>query len=221
MFHFVLLNFEIPMPLVYQQNINALARLGVWHIAEEEHFFTGKVPAPAHITHPHKRLQHLAARILLKELYEDFPLELILIADTRKPFVPNDSFHFSLSHCGSYAAAIVSKQGRVGVDIEIPQQKIAALQHKFLGDQELAILRFDGYNHLQCLTLAWSIKETIFKWYGLGQIDFKRHIHITSCKVADNQFAARCTFLKAETIPLKVSGIFFNDNCLTWLVSES
>ncbi len=209
------------MPLVYQQNINALARLGVWHIAEDEHFFTDRVPAPAHIIHPHKRLQHLAARILLRELYDDFPLDLIRIADTRKPFVPNDSFHFSLSHCGDYAAAIVSKQGRVGVDIEIPQQKIYGLRHKFLGKEELSILKFQGYDELQSLTLAWSIKETIFKWYGLGQVDFRRHIHINSCTATDNQFTARCAFLKGEIIPLKVSGIFFNSNCLTWLVSES
>ena len=221
MFHFVLLNFDPCMPLVYQQNINALTRLGVWHIAEDEHFFTSKVPAPAHITHPHKRLQHLAARILLKELYEDFPLNLIRIADTRKPFVPNDSFHFSLSHCGDYAAAIVSKQGRVGVDIEIPQQKISILKHKFLGETELAMLQFNGYDQLQSLTLAWSIKETIFKWYGHGQVNFKMHIHINSCNVIDNQFTARCTFLKGEPILIKVSGIFFNNNCLTWLVSDT
>ena len=221
MFPFVPFNFDIYMPLVYQQNINAFTRLGVWHIQEEEIFFTNQVPVPPHITHPHKRLQHLAARVLLKELYEDFPLHLIRIAETRKPFIPDDLFHFSLSHCGNYAAAIVSKQGRVGVDIEIPQQKIAALKHKFLGDAELSMLQFEGYNQLQSLTLAWSIKETIFKWYAHGQVNFKMHIHINTCKVEDNQFTAHCTFLKENPIPLKVCGLFFNNNCLTWLVSES
>ena len=221
MFQFVQLNFDIYMPLVYQQNINAFARLGVWHIAEDEDFFTAQVPAPLHITHPHKRLQHLAARILLKELYDDFPLDLIRIAETRKPFVSDGRYHFSLSHCGDYAAAIVSRQGRAGVDIEIPQQKIATLKHKFLGEEELSMLQFRGYDELQSLTLAWSIKETIFKWYGQGQVNFKAHMHINSCKVEDNQFTAHCSFLKDDPIPLKVSGIFFNDNCLTWLVSES
>ena len=163
----------------------------------------------------------MAARVLLKELYEDFPLHLIRIAETRKPFIPDDLFHFSLSHCGNYAAAIVSRQGRVGVDIEIPQQKIAALKHKFLGDAELSMLQFEGYNQLQSLTLAWSIKETIFKWYAHGQVNFKMHIHINTCKVEDNQFTAHCTFLKENPIPLKVCGLFFNNNCLTWLVSES
>jgi len=68
-----------------------------------------KVPLQNNITHPHKRLQHLAGRLVLSELYEDFPIKLIQIADTKKPFLPDEAFHFSISHCGEYAAAIVSR----------------------------------------------------------------------------------------------------------------
>ena len=50
------------MPLVYQQNINESTRLGLWHIAEKEDFFLNQVPLKKEITHPHKRLQHLAGR---------------------------------------------------------------------------------------------------------------------------------------------------------------
>ena len=53
------------MPLVYQQNINAVTKIGVWHIAEAEDFFA-TVPLQKEITHWHKRLQHLAGRFLLK-----------------------------------------------------------------------------------------------------------------------------------------------------------
>ena len=96
------------MPLVYQQNINATTKLGVWHIEEDEGFFLGQVSLQREITHPHKRLQHLAGRYLLKELYPDFPYDLIRIADTRKPFLENEVYHFSISHCGPYAAVMLS-----------------------------------------------------------------------------------------------------------------
>jgi len=207
------------MPLVYQQNINAFTKLGVWHIAEGEDFFSGRVPLQNNITHPHKRLQHLAGRILLKELYEDFPLELIRIADTKKPFLADEEFHFSISHCSNYAAAIVSKQNRVGVDIEIPQQKIERICHKFLGPEEIKVLNIQNYDPYYILTLAWSIKETIFKWYGSGQVDFREHMHINEFKAVDNQFTAHCSFLKNEPAHFKVNGIFFNGNCLTWLAT--
>jgi hypothetical protein len=57
------------MPLVYQQNINESTKLGVWHITEPEDFYLKQVPLQREISHPNKRLQHLAARYLLKELY--------------------------------------------------------------------------------------------------------------------------------------------------------
>ncbi|MBC7867275.1 MAG: 4'-phosphopantetheinyl transferase superfamily protein [Gloeobacteraceae cyanobacterium ES-bin-316] len=207
------------MPLVYQQNINAFTRLGVWHIAEPESFFLKKVSLQNNITHPHKRLQHLAGRILLKELYEDFPLELIMVANTKKPFLADDAYHFSISHCGDYAAAIVSKRSRVGVDIEIPQQKIERISHKFLSPEEIQVLNINNHDPHYMLTLAWSIKETIFKWYGSGQVDFREHMHINECKAAGNQFTARCSFLKHAPVHFNVTGIFFNGTCLTWLAT--
>ena len=207
------------MPLVYQQNINAFTKLGVWHIAEEEDFFLKHIPLQNNITHPHKRLQHLAGRKLLTELFDYFPLSLIRIADTKKPFLADEAFHFSISHCDDYAAAIVSTQNRVGVDIEIPQEKIERIRHKFLSSEEMELVQTLKASSIQNLTLAWSIKETIFKWYGDGNVDFKKHIHINKCSLDDNQFIANCSFLKNNPVPLKVHGIFFNGNCLTWLAT--
>ena len=205
------------MPLVYQQNINAHTRLGVWHISEEENYFLERVPLQKEITHPHKRLQHLAGRLLLSELYEDFPIRLIQIADTKKPYLPGEAFHFSISHCGDYAAAIVSRENRVGVDIEVPQQKIEKIRYKFLSEQEQFLLNALDTETMKALTMAWSIKESMFKWYAAGKVDFKEHMQINECRLADNQFSATCTFQKEENVTLKVNGIFFNENCLTWL----
>src|SRR3984885_13270129 len=123
------------MPLVYQKNINPTTKVGVWHITEAEDFFS-QIPLQREITHPHKRLQHLAGRFLLKELFPDFPYELIRIASTRKPFLENDVYHFSISHCGDYAAVIVSSNHRVGVDIELPSEKLENVKHKFLSTEE-------------------------------------------------------------------------------------
>ncbi len=208
------------MPLVYQQNINEATKLAVWHIAEQEAFFLSKVMLPNTITHPHKRLQHLAGRYLLPELFENFPLELIKIADTRKPFLADEAFHFSISHCGNYAAAIVSKASRVGVDIEIVSEKTQKIRDKFLSAQEQEMIKkqFPATND-QLLTLAWSIKETMFKWYGAGGIDFRQHLHINNIIQQDNQFTAPCSFLKNEQVNLRVHGLFFNGNYLTWVVS--
>src|SRR4030095_2593149 len=128
------------MPVFYQQTIDRHTKLGIWKIEETEQFFLETVPLQKEITHPHKRLQHLAGRLLLRELFPDFPYELIRIASTRKPFLENAAYHFSISNCGDYAAVIVSCKSRVGVDIELFNRKIGAVSHKFLSEKEKQLL---------------------------------------------------------------------------------
>ena len=203
------------MPLVYQQNINAVTKMGVWHITETEDFFLQQVPLQKEITHWHKRLQHLAGRYLLKELYPDFPLELIKIADTRKPFLEDEAYHFSISHCGDYAAVVVSKAYRVGVDVELITDKVEKIIHKFLSKQEKKLLQADAVK--KTATLLWSVKESVYKWKGSGGVDFIKHINIKSIEEKQDEGVVHCIFNKE--IPLQIHYLYFNNNFLTWVLS--
>lgn len=204
------------MPLVYQQNINAVTKMGVWHITEAEDFFLQQVPLQKEITHPHKRLQHLAGRYLLKELYPGFPLRLIKIADTRKPFLEDEAYHFSISHCGEYAAVVVSKEYRVGVDIERVTNKVQTIIHKFLTGFEQQLIPAETLD--KNATLLWSVKEAVYKWKGSGGVDFKKHINIKAIDAAADEGIVHCMF-NNET-PLQVHYLFFNNNSLTWVFSH-
>ena len=144
------------MPIFFQHQINENTRLGIWKIEETEEFFKGNVPQHRDVTHPHKRLQHLAGRFLLQFLFPDFPYELIEIADTRKPFLTDEQYHFSISHCGDFAAAIVSKDRRVGIDIEIPVEKILKIADKFLSKEEHSIF------NIQCSD-AEAVKKQLLQ----------------------------------------------------------
>lgn len=209
------------MPLVYQHTINSSTKLGLWRIEEPEEFFLAKVPLKRDVSHPHKRLQHLAGRYLLPTLFEDFPLEEILIADTRKPFLPDEQYHFSISHCGNYAAAIASAEQRVGIDIEQPTEKIFRIVHKFLNADERQLLNepMSSSQLLQTATLLWSAKEAMFKWYGAGGVDFRKHMHIQHVNGTEEEGRLRCIFSKGESIPLSVHYRFFNELILSWTIS--
>lgn len=217
------------MPLVYQQNINATTKIAVWHIMEAEDFFLAVVPVQREIRHWHKRLQHLAGRLLLKEMYPDFPVKLIRIADTKKPFLENEPFHFSISHCGDYAAAMVSKTHRVGVDVELLNEKIEQIQHKFIHEEEVKLLNEQCAMPIkQALTLYWSVKESVFKWWGRGQVDFKKDIVLTSITGlpalrrtpggGPEQGVVHCNF--KNEFKLDVNYLFFNNNFLTWVLTD-
>lgn len=201
------------VPVFFQQQINETTRLGIWKIEETEEFFKNNVPLHRDVTHPKKRLQHLAGRFLLQFLAPAFPYELIQIAETRKPFLPNEEYHFSISHCGDYAAAIVSKDKRVGIDIEIQREKIKKISGKFLSVPEQVL--FPAVN-FQLLTLFWSAKESVFKWYGEGSVDFSEQIQLK--RLHEGVQTIDCFFAKTKT-ELVIHYRYFEHMVLAWVVS--
>ena len=204
------------MPVFFQQQINESTRLGVWKIEESEDFFKGNVPLHRDVTHPKKRLQHLAGRFLLQYLFPDFPYDQIRIADTRKPFLPDEQYHFSISHCGDYAAAIVSRSHRVGVDVEETEDRILRIKDKFLSPLEQSLFIPDPQHpDNRLLTLLWSSKESVFKWYGAGEVDFRRDIRLSEPDRTANTL--RCDFGK-EGVALKVNFSLFDRLVLSWVV---
>jgi phosphopantetheinyl transferase len=208
------------MSLFYQQDINETTRLGVWKIEEDIPFFLEQVPLHREITHPHKKLQHLAGRYLLKFLVPDFPYELIRIADTRKPFLHNEQYHFSISHSGNYAAAIVSSTQRVGVDVELYGNKVMKVLHKFLSSPEHALINSKGASPFIMETLMWSAKESVFKWHGNGGVDFREHIHIQSFSSLSMQELLKISFTGDPLADLSVFYRLFEEVCLSWVSSE-
>ena len=206
------------MPIFFQQQINETTRLGIWKIEETEDFFKSNVPQHRDVTHPHKRLQHLAGRFLLQYLFPAFPYELIKIADTRKPFLPDEQYHFSISHCGDYAAAIVSKKSRAGIDIEIPTEKISRIMYKFLSakEHEQFHLTQPDKDRIPFATLLWSAKESVFKWYGDGGVDFRKHIQIK--KRNESNESILCSFTKNNT-ELTIHYRQFDHLVLAWVIS--
>jgi phosphopantetheinyl transferase len=211
------------MPIFFQHQINETTRLGIWKIEEAEEFFLSNVPLQKEVTHPHKRLQHLAGRFLLQFLFPDFPYELIRIADTRKPYLPDEQYHFSISHCGDYAAAIVSNNQRVGIDIEIPSGKVERIKEKFLNEDENLefIAPQAGQNselteNSKFITLLWSAKESVFKWYGNGKVDFRQHIQLK--QQHEGSQIINCLFAKTNQ-QLTIHYRHFEHLVMAWVVS--
>jgi phosphopantetheinyl transferase len=211
------------MPLFYQQDINLTTRLAVWKIEEDESFFSRYVPLQREITHPHKRLQHLAGRLLLRELFPGFPYDLVQIADTRKPFLPDQQYHFSISHAGDYAAAISSTDHRVGVDVEQVSPRVMKVLHKFLDERERTLLE-DRFPEkpvpYRNETLFWSVKETLFKWHGEGGIDFREHLHIREF-TGEREGHIPCSFSVLPFASLDVHYRNFPGLCLSWAAAKA
>lgn len=224
------------MPLFYQHTINEATRLGIWEIKENEAFFLDKVPLLPEVSHPHKRLQHLAGRYLLQYLFPGFPYELIAIAGTRKPYLTNEAYHFSISHCGDFAAALVSTSNRVGIDIEQVRPLIEKVKNKFISEQEMQLVISEAASGhatanselqtpagrgqaLSLLTLIWSAKEALFKWFGEGAVDFRQHMQVEYIDKNEDKGRLQCTFRKQGVIRINVEFRTFDSLILAWVVN--
>lgn len=202
------------MPLIRTIQIDEDTKLGVWKIGEEEAFFRTAVSIEPNVHHPHKRLQHFAGRYLLVQLFPDLPVNEIRLMG-RKPYIPGNPYYFSISHCGDFAAAIVSTRENVGIDIEEVTPKIGKVAHKFLAQRETDFL--SSHNTLRHQTVCWSAKEAVFKWYGVGGLDFRANMQLQAFPLSNTGFAT-CDFLKGETMAtLDLQYLFDNDLCLVWV----
>jgi phosphopantetheinyl transferase len=156
-------------------------------------------------------------------LFPNFPTDLIEIADTRKPFLRNEQFHFSISHCGNFAAAIVSTNNRVGVDIELITPRVDKIKHKFLHPAELIDWKIDQLSdkkRIETLTLLWSCKEAMFKWWGRGDVDFSEVMRIDASDISSKGIL-KARFRKNEfDQELKLDYQLINDLSLVWVISE-
>jgi phosphopantetheinyl transferase len=208
------------VPIFFQHQVNESTRLGIWKIEETEEFFLSNVPLRQEVTHPLKRLQHLAGRFLLQFLCPGFPYELIRIADTRKPYLPNEQYHFSISHCGDYAAAIVSSDQRVGVDIEIISEKVEKIKNKFLTQNEQLVFSLSSIDLVAIgaglPTLLWSAKESVYKWFGDGGVDFRKHIQLEGLHDHDETIIGHFAKTRQELI---IHYRHLDHLILTWIVS--
>jgi 4'-phosphopantetheinyl transferase EntD len=204
------------MPLVYQHIINENTKLAVWSMEEHESFIAETIGFVTGINHPQKRLQSMAGRYLLKLLAPGLDVLSLKLNPSGKPIDPSGKIKFSISHSGNRVAVMVSEDFNVGIDIQFPEEKLLSLKNKFLSENDMLVLSALNQPETIQLCLGWSVKETLFKWYGNGRVDFKKHLHILSASILENGFSFRCVFSKDQQISIPVYGFIFEENVVTY-----
>lgn len=212
------------MPLLFQNYINSNTQLAVWKTEEEEDFFAKKVTIQQPIHHPHKRLQHLAGRYLLSFLIPHFPYNDLLVNERGKPYLSTGQYHFSISHCGDYAAVIISSENACGIDVELFSNKTGKVKNKFLSEEEQAYI--NGFEkkdeslflHPKLYTLCWCAKEAVYKWWGKGKIDFKQNIIIRNINIETKTICVDFVQKWGKT-KLVLQWILFENMSLVWTVA--
>jgi 4'-phosphopantetheinyl transferase len=185
------------MPKDYLISIEE-ARLLVWELTENIDELKQLLTLPVEVelnklVSEKRKLEFLGVRVALKELLEK---EVLIQYDTNgKPFLTDQSYQISVSHCKNRIAVMAHPALSVGIDIENPTDKIQKLYTRFLSETEQNDLS-KGQNIVQ-LQLAWSAKETLYKIIGKDAVDFANQLRIYSFEVQSSGI------FKAEHIATK------------------
>ncbi len=154
--------------------------LCLWKIDEPTEFFE-QLPMewPAVKTnHSIKHLESLAARFCLLGLCERLGIENTLFAqdERERPYFVDSEWKISLTHSFPYIAAACSLTKEIGIDIEKKGRKIEKIAPRFLNPTEYKELK----DHPVNLTLAWSIKESIYKAANMPGLSLRDAIVLKS-----------------------------------------
>ncbi len=180
---------------------------GIWRIAEDEHALLDQVKdyesISETITHPEKRLEFIAGRVLARNLLEALgePFEGVTKDVFGKPFFKQNTFQLSLSHSYPYVAALADIRQSVGIDLEQIKKKLVKIGPRVLHPSELQDAGEDETKHC----IYWCAKEALIKIYGKKDLVFSEHLLIEPFKLEkDGLLAGKIIINKTETtIPLQ------------------
>jgi phosphopantetheinyl transferase len=179
------------MALILREHYKQLAEYAVWKIEETPEFYRAGLILSDweqqyldRITHPKRQLTWLASRYLLKLLLNTTSFVELLFDEHGKPYVANDTIKISISHCEGFAAAMVSRECGVGIDIETPERDISPIKRKFLSQTELD--HVDNPDQYRLLMVYWGAKEVIYKIYGKRKLEFRDDMYIKPFLLQDH-----------------------------------
>jgi 4'-phosphopantetheinyl transferase EntD len=123
--------------------------------------------------HPKVRLQKLNVKYQLYQLFGEHAQ--VQYQPSGKPYLAH-GLHISISHSRTQVAIQCKATPTVGLDIQHFDPLVFKIQQRFLHPSDYVLL--EQYDPLFILTLIWSTKEAVFKYYSNPDLIFRKHIQI-------------------------------------------
>ena len=130
---------------------------------------------------PHRRREWLGTRILLQQLN----LSRLDFLPNGKPVISSGAV--SISHCKG-SVAVATSAVNIGLDIQLPTEQIFIIRSKFCSTTEWSWLEAHEET-LRALTIVWSAKEAIFKYWG-EHVEFAEDIELQPFRCDDSSIKA-------------------------------
>ena len=143
-----------------------------------------------------RRKEFLAVRYLIQQQYGND--EFISYDENGKPGLSFSNKKISISHSGELEAVITHPTLEVGIDLQHYTEKIMRVNQRFLSEEEFKDTKGEIWKTL----VYWCAKEALFKYYALGNVDFRKELFVEPFKM-DNSGLIKGLIFKGEN-PIEV-----------------
>jgi 4'-phosphopantetheinyl transferase len=169
------------MGLILKKHVNEDCFLGLWDITEDYNTLLSfvnlneaEISTLTNFKNPNRKLEFLSVRALLSNLLSN---EVKIVYDKNgKPYEKDHLYKISISHSNTLTAVLLSKNRKVGIDLEFMNDRIYKIAHKFINKKE-QITKTKSQKKIH-LYIHWCAKEAIFKLFNRKNLSFKKEILI-------------------------------------------
>lgn len=154
------------MACITKHYLNRDTVVGVWKIEEDLETLLGMVDlSPEDIKRydvfrsASRKTEFLSVRALLAELLGRDAR--IVYNKNNKPFIKDGSHFISISHSHKLTAILISRNERVGIDVEYMRANINTIAYRFLNKREKITRRWG--NRTYHMYIHWCAKEAMYK----------------------------------------------------------
>lgn len=135
------------------------------------------------ISNFNRKYEWMSVRALI---IQEMPDEDVIYNSNNKPFFKKSDAHLSISHSTNMIAVGINSQSEVGIDLQFITEKIIRIKQKFLDEREQSMCS----NNPTELTCYWSVKEALFKLYGIKDAYLKENMKIVQLDFDGNSGTA-------------------------------
>ena len=162
----------MPLLLKKEENNNTIL---VWEISEPLGNLISLTSNTdyCHLKSDKRKKEFLACRILLNHFDKNLKISY---SENGSPNLNNHQY-ISVSHSGNLVCIIISNK-KIGIDIEKISDKSLRLKEKFVNPHHTKLNKEKS-------TLIWCIKEAVFKFHVIGNVDFIKDISVPEFTLKD------------------------------------
>ena len=197
--------------------------LGVWEITEDYDTLYSMVDLATvektklnSFKNISRKIEWLSVRALVKNMLGKDTR--ILYNAENKPFVRGNTHQISISHSNNLTAVLISRDKRVGIDLEFMSGKISKVADKFINERES--ISTDPVLQKYHLYLHWCAKEAMYKICDKQDINFRDGITISPFSPEEHGFMNGHVFNGAGEEDFELEYLQHENYALVWCMKE-